>query len=129
VLGRSDDNDGVQGFYKHQDRSGVVGTNTGSGTGVTAQSATGLGIFSKGGRLAGLFEGNVDITGSLTVQGTNIGGLSGRIQSVEALTGRVQALENREQGLVNRVNTPSGPLSSFRPPLAICSIVHLSYTP
>ena len=23
----------------------------------------------------------------------------------------------------------SGPLSSFRPPLAICSIVHLNYTP
>jgi hypothetical protein len=75
---------------------------------VTAQNATGLGIFSKGGRLAGLFEGNVDITGSLTVQGTNIGGLSGRIQAVEALTGRVQALENREQGLVNRVNTLQG---------------------
>lgn len=54
---------------------------------------------------AGFFEGNVLITGSLTVQGTNIGGLVGRIQAVEGLMGRVQALEQRIAALESNQNT------------------------
>ena len=54
---------------------------------------------------AGFFEGNVLITGLLTVQGTNISGLVGRIQAVEGLVGRVQALEQRIAALESNQNT------------------------
>lgn len=57
-----------------------------------------------GKRLAGFFDGGVEITGSLTVQGTNINGLIGRLQ----------ALENREQELKNRVNTLQQQLASLQ---------------
>lgn len=54
---------------------------------------------------AGFFEGNVLITGSLTVRGTNIDGLVGRIQAVEGLVGRMQALETRIAALESNQNT------------------------
>lgn len=94
--GQCDTGRGVVGVSKSG--SGVWGETT-SGRAVVGVSATDIGVFGKGGRLAGFFEGNVDVTGSLTVQGTNIGGLAGRIQAVEALAGRVQALE----GIAGRV--------------------------
>ncbi|MEJ7680533.1 MAG: hypothetical protein WKG06_22310 [Segetibacter sp.] len=65
MLGQSDNNDGVRGFSKHQDRSGVVGTNTGSGMGVSAQSTAGIGLAAKGGKLAAFFDGDIEVTGDI----------------------------------------------------------------
>jgi hypothetical protein len=83
--------------------AGVWGEHKGAGIGVKAVTSTGVGLVavSIGDGKAGVFQGNVEITGSLTVQGTNIGGLAGRIQAIEGLAGRVQAVE----GLVGRVQT------------------------
>jgi uncharacterized protein YlxW (UPF0749 family) len=64
------------------------------------------------------FDGGVEATGFLTVQGTNIGGLAGRLQAVEVLMGRVQALENREQGIEPRLNTLQQQVNSLQQQLA-----------
>jgi hypothetical protein len=79
--------------------AGVWGEHKGAGVGVKAVSNTGVGLIAFSNGTAAIFQGNVDITGSLTVQGTNVSALAGRIQAVEALTGRVQALE----GIAGRV--------------------------
>ena len=86
VVGTSDQNDGVRGFSAASAHSGVVGTNTGRGVGVLGQSAQGL---------AGKFEGNVVITGSLTVQGVSIQSLLQRIQQLEQ---KVAALSSGSGG-------------------------------
>ncbi|MEU4703292.1 hypothetical protein [Nonomuraea dietziae] len=53
--------------------AGVVGT-TKSGTGVIGESKTGqgIGVLGRGGRVAGRFEGMVEITGALAVEGSNV---------------------------------------------------------
>jgi len=43
----------------------VWGQTEGSGIGVAGSSAHGIGVHGKGGRLAGLFEGDVEVTGDL----------------------------------------------------------------
>jgi hypothetical protein len=47
---------------------GVTGTST-SNDGVLGTSTSGIGVHGKGGQLAGLFEGDVTVTGKITVQG------------------------------------------------------------
>lgn len=102
VVGTSDQNDGVRGFSASNAHSGVVGTNTGRGVGV-------LGVCAQG--LAGKFEGNVLVTGSLTVHGVSIQSLLDRIQQLEqkAPTGPMPA------AFVGAgVETPAGGLSILR---------------
>ncbi|MFY9555538.1 MAG: hypothetical protein WAV47_12570, partial [Blastocatellia bacterium] len=72
---------GVFGFTVSENDSGVLGSNEGKGNGVTGaskdgfgvrgDSATGIGVLGKGGRLAGRFEGDVEVTGHInTPKGT-----------------------------------------------------------
>lgn len=115
VLGKSTDNAGVVGesakFHavfgiSHDvNNAGVFGTNDNGGFGVIGVSEQGIGISGKGGRLAGRFEGNVEVTGSLTVQGKNISELMGRVQAVEGLVGRIQSLEQRVAAVESHLNT------------------------
>lgn len=75
VLGTSRDNAGVVGesakFHavfgiSHDvNNAGVFGTNDKGGFGVIGVSAQGVGISGKGGRLAGFFEGDVEVTGDI----------------------------------------------------------------
>ena len=76
VYGNSRANAGVVGesakFHAvfaitHSSFAGVFGSSDAGGTGVAGDSPTGIGVHGKGGRLAGLFEGNVEITGDLTL--------------------------------------------------------------
>lgn len=55
--------EGVVGISKQS--TGVLGIGGGSGTGVIGQSNTGIGVHGKGGRLAGFFEGDVEVTGDI----------------------------------------------------------------
>ena len=57
---------GVWGFTTSDNDSGVFGQNDGGGNGVAGFSATGIGVLGRGGRLAGRFEGDVEVTGVLT---------------------------------------------------------------
>jgi len=45
--------------------AGVWGEHKGDGTGVFGHSNTGIGVMGKGGRLAGYFEGDVEVTGDI----------------------------------------------------------------
>jgi hypothetical protein len=45
--------------------NGVWGQTDGAGTGVVGSSKSGIGVHGAGGRLAGLFEGNVEVTGDI----------------------------------------------------------------
>jgi hypothetical protein len=56
---------GVWGFSSSANDSGVFGQNDGSGNGVAGFSQNGIGLFGKGGSLAGRFEGDVEVTGHL----------------------------------------------------------------
>ena len=77
VYGKSRDNAGVVGESQamhavfgitHSTFAGVAGfSDVAGGTGVFGESNDGVGVHAKGGRLAGLFDGNVHINGKLFV--------------------------------------------------------------
>lgn len=78
VVGESDKLHGVFGVGHNPNGGGVFGTNdkgfgvvgvSDGSTGVMGESKSGIGVHAKGGRLAGMFEGNVEMTGNLTVAG------------------------------------------------------------
>jgi len=56
---------GVWGYTVSANDSGVFGSNDGSGYGVAGFSKTGIGVLGRGGRLAGRFEGDVEVTGDI----------------------------------------------------------------
>jgi hypothetical protein len=98
VFGSSGKN-GVFGQTKSASDSGVYGLCNGNGNGVAGISDSGTGVYAKGGRFAGFFEGNVAVTGNLVVKGTDISTLISQVQSLGNLVGRVQGLEGRVQTL------------------------------
>ena len=57
--------EGVRGWSKTPHHGGVVGVNTAKGIGVYGTSDDGVGIYGRGGRLAGFFEGDVEVTGDI----------------------------------------------------------------
>ena len=79
VFGESKDFVGVSGLSHDPNNAGVMGVNDKGGWGVTGRSSTntgvsgesvsGVGVHGKGGRLAGLFEGGVQIIGDLQLHG------------------------------------------------------------
>ncbi|MEV5491751.1 hypothetical protein AB0L47_27850 [Streptomyces bobili] len=52
--------------------SGVWGEHKGAGTGTIGFSAQGVGVHARGGRLAGFFEGSVEVTGDLVLTGGDV---------------------------------------------------------
>lgn len=77
VLGSSTEFVGVEGLSTDPHNAGVMGVNdigwgvtgrSAKNTGVSGESTSGVGVHGIGGRLAGLFEGDVKVTGELYVQ-------------------------------------------------------------
>jgi hypothetical protein len=66
VFGSSSNKDGVVGFSQSSANAGVSGTNTTGGLGVWASSPTGIAIYGQG-KVAGHFQGDVEVTGTLNV--------------------------------------------------------------
>lgn len=69
VAGESVNMHAIFGICHNPHGAGVFATNDKNGFGVQAESPGGIGIVAKGGRLAGLFEGNVEIKGNMNVTG------------------------------------------------------------
>ena len=67
VIGVSKTWVGVYGETQNPDPvgAGIWGDHKGAGTGVFGISNTGIGVMGKGGRLAGYFEGDVEVTGDI----------------------------------------------------------------
>ncbi len=68
VFGESDKLHGMFGQCHNPNGGGVFGTNDAAGFGVIGVSDSGIGISGKGGRLAGLFEGDVEVTGDIRLK-------------------------------------------------------------
>jgi hypothetical protein len=120
VLGESTAGAGVEG--RSQSGPGVFGQSSAAGVwgksinwhGVAGESQSsqgGAGVYGKGQR-AGLFEGNVDITGNLTIQGVSIQSWLQRIVTLEQhssdggqLAQRVTSLEQKVAALQTQLNT------------------------
>jgi hypothetical protein len=109
VFGQSDKGEGVRGINNNPNHGAVVGTN---------EHPAGIGIFGKGGRLAGQFEGNVQITGTLDLQGENVGdrlqALEGSAQASAGLAARVATIENRMNTLQQQVNNIQQQLTALQ---------------
>jgi hypothetical protein len=69
VVGESDKLHGMFGVGHNPNGGGVFGTNDTGGFGVIGVSEHGIGISGKGGKLAGRFEGDVEVTQVLRVAG------------------------------------------------------------
>lgn len=91
VNGVSNEGQGVHGVS--ETRSGVFGQSK-RGRGVHGVSETHIGVHGKGGRLAGFFEGDVDITGNLTIQGVSIQTWLGRIVQLERDVAQLRGLRS-----------------------------------
>jgi hypothetical protein len=102
VFGESTRGEGVRGVSHSAEHGAVVGTN---------DNASGVGIFGKGGRLAGQFEGNVDITGNLTIQGVSI---SVWFQRIIALEQRDNSQQQQIISLSQQINNLQQQLASLQ---------------
>ena len=60
---------GVEGDSAFNSQPGVLGAHGDKGDGVLGVSTSGVGVHARGGRLAGLFEGDVEVTGNLEITG------------------------------------------------------------
>jgi hypothetical protein len=60
---------GVLGESGFAHQPGVSGGHSGGGDALFGNSPTGVGVHARGGRLAGMFEGNVEIAGNVEVSG------------------------------------------------------------
>jgi hypothetical protein len=58
---------GVWGWTESASDAGVFGQNNSAGNGVVGTSISGVGVWGKGGHLAGKFDGDVEIGGNLTI--------------------------------------------------------------
>ena len=68
VTGKGKSN-GVWGSTASANDSGVFGQNSGGGSGVCGQSASGIGVYGSGGKYAGYFAGKVKVTGDIDHDG------------------------------------------------------------
>ena len=92
VFGASEFSHGVKGLCKDNEVAGVLGQNDyPRGIGVSGTADNGIGVHGFGGQLAGKFEGNVEITGNLIVQGQDV--------SIHHLMQRARELEQKVQQL------------------------------
>jgi hypothetical protein len=97
VFGVNDTGVGVKGLTKAPGNPAILGVHLGDGPGVMGQ-----------GILAGLFEGNVGITGSLTVQGVSILDRIDKLETANSLnaignSGTLTRLEQRIDKLAEDV--------------------------
>lgn len=72
VQGDSQSSNGVFGLCGTEAASGVYGQNDAGGYGVAGRSRDGVGVLGEGGRLAGLFNGDVEVTGDIRLTGADL---------------------------------------------------------
>jgi hypothetical protein len=103
VFGESATGEGVRGFGHSNDHGAVVGTNSAAGPGIYARSERGD---------AGFFDGNVQVRGTLKVNGTLVDvaqltaatqGLAGTVTTVQKSLTTLQQQANTLQQQVNNL--------------------------
>ncbi len=117
VEGQSTENHAIVGTSKGKG-AGVLGI-TDDGNGIEGRSTNHIGVFGKGGKLAGRFEGNVEVTGELSVQGHSIIQLLQRIENLEK---RLERQQPRVTGVVGRRITVTGVAGSNQGLLGVTGV-------
>jgi hypothetical protein len=107
IFGESSKGEGVRGVGHSAAHGAVVGTN---------ENPSGVGIFGKGGRLAGQFEGDVEISGGLKVHGVQIvPEQNDKLdRQVAVLQQQVTTLQQQLPGLQQLVNNLQSQLASLQ---------------
>jgi hypothetical protein len=113
VVGKSEQGSGV--FGRSTNLAGIEGHST-KGTGVfgICETGNGIGVFGKGGRLAGFFEGDVEVTGDIRLANADCAedfDVSGAVKaepgtvmvlgSEGALSESLQAYDKRVAGVIS----------------------------
>jgi hypothetical protein len=89
--------------------AGVEGRNQHGGPGVTGAAPNGIGVLGKGGHLAGKFEGNVEVTGTLSIGGKDFQSvIQSLLQQIDSLEQRVATIENPPPPPTPKKPTPHG---------------------
>jgi hypothetical protein len=103
VYGESDQQ-GVFGHSTSGAGTGVYGNSVGAGFGVRGDSTEGVAVQGQsfGNGLAGKFIGNVEVTGSLVVQGADVAVLIQRIQQLELRLSQATQANNAAQQLAKQ---------------------------
>jgi hypothetical protein len=102
VEGWATNSEGVVGISTNG--TGVWGQTDGAGIGVTGTSKSGIGIHGKGGRLAGLFEGDVEVTGDIRLANADCAEEFDVVDGDDAEPGTVMVLT--DEGTLRRSDQP-----------------------
>ena len=125
VEGISERDNGVHGTSAAAGASGVYGDNTGGGYGIAGRSMQGIGVLGEGGKLAGHFIGDVEVTGDIRLANADCAEDFDIVGTDEVMPGTVMVLD--EQGALHPSSTAydkrvAGVLSgagSFRPGIVL----------
>ncbi len=105
---------GVFGLSLVPNASGVFGAHNNAGTGVCGLSRDGIGVWGIGGRLAAKFDGNVEVNGTLSVNGQPITDtLRQLFDMIAGLEGQVSRLQSDVGGLQGQLAVLQGQVATL----------------
>jgi hypothetical protein len=116
---------GIFGQTNSANDSGVYGLCNGNGNGVAGISDSGTGVYAKGGRLAGFFEGNVVVTGDIELRNADcaedfdIAGLEKVEPGTVMVIDSEGALRQSDQAYDKRVAGVISGAASYKPALIL----------
>ena len=125
VVGESKDLHGVFGICHNPDGAGVYGTNDVGGFGLQGESSTGIGVVGKGGRLAGFFEGDVEVTGDICLANADcaedfdVSGVHQMEPGTVMVLGNEGALSESQQAYDKRVAGVISGAGSYKPGIVL----------
>lgn len=130
VEGSSTRDNGVHGTSAADAASGVYGDNTGGGYGIAGRSMQGIGVLGEGGKLAGQFIGDVEVTGDIRLANADCAEDFDVVGTDEVMPGTVMVLD--ETGALRPSHAPydrrvAGVVSgagSFRPGIVLDRRAH-----
>ena len=93
VEGSSNRSNGVHGTSAADGASGVYGDNTSGGYGIAGRSMQGIGVFGEGGKLAGHFIGDVEVTGDIRLSNADCAEDFDVVGTDEVMPGTVMVLD------------------------------------
>jgi hypothetical protein len=125
VVGESDKFHAVFGISHDVNNAGVIGINDKGGFGIIGVSEQGIGISGKGGRLAGRFEGDVEVTGDIRLTNADCAedfDVSGTVQvepGTVMVLGNEGALSKSQQAYDKRVAGVISGAGDYKPGIVL----------
>lgn len=122
VVGEGTHN-GIVGRSKAAGHSGIWADNSGGGKGVagTSDGEGGVGVYGRGKRLAGQFEGDVEINGKLSLQGVDVINrlaMALKLEDKLANVGNVTQLQNQVNSALSQLQTANLKIAALEQAIA-----------